>query len=106
MVGSTLGIAVVTAVAVSQTDHLLAGGTPPMLARVEGFQVALAVAAGLAVLGLLAALTLLGPRHRNEVELSGSMTFAAWSTGPCKSITIDKRPERHWRSIARAVRRM
>lgn len=68
VVGSTLGIAVVTAVAVSQTDHLLAGGTPPMLARVEGFQVALAVAAGFAFLGLLAALTLLGPRHRSEVE--------------------------------------
>jgi EmrB/QacA subfamily drug resistance transporter len=68
-VGTTLGVAVVTAVAVSQTNHLLAGGTAPVLARVEGFQLAFGVAAGVAFLGLLAALALLGPRRR-DIESS------------------------------------
>jgi EmrB/QacA subfamily drug resistance transporter len=63
-VGTTLGVAVASGVAVSHTSSLVSGGTASVLAQTAGFQAALYVAAGFAVLGLVAALTLLGPRQR------------------------------------------
>ncbi|NED95967.1 MFS transporter [Phytoactinopolyspora alkaliphila] len=58
-IGSTFGVALVSAFAVSRTERLLDAGADAMHARVEGFQFAIGMTAGVALLGVLAALTLL-----------------------------------------------
>jgi EmrB/QacA subfamily drug resistance transporter len=66
-VGSALGIALLTSVAVARTEDLLAGPDPPSapLAATEGFQTAFLVALGIALLGALLALALL---RREDAE--------------------------------------
>ena len=60
LVGGTLGLAVLTTVATSHTNHLLAGGTAPLDALTSGYRIAFVGAAGL--LGAVAAFTLLRSR--------------------------------------------
>jgi len=59
-IGSALGLAILSTVAVSRTDDLLSAAKPvePLHAVTEGFQSALVVAAWFAVLGGLLALLL------------------------------------------------
>jgi len=60
-IGGALGLAVLSTVAASRSAHLLSTGTvDPLTALTGGFQTALVVAVGLAVVGLVAALTLMG----------------------------------------------
>lgn len=59
-IGGALGVALISAVALSRTNELLDDGTLPLLAQTEGYRLAFAVAAGIALLGMVAALTLLG----------------------------------------------
>ncbi|RIQ11185.1 MFS transporter [Jiangella rhizosphaerae] len=61
-IGSTLGVATLTAVAVARADDLVAGGTEPLAALTSGVQTGFLVAAGFTVLGALAAITLLWRR--------------------------------------------
>ena len=67
-VGSALGIALLTTVAVARTEHLLAEPDPPSatLALTEGFQSAFFVALGIALLGALLALALLRREDKTE----------------------------------------
>jgi hypothetical protein len=58
-------------VANSRTDHLFAQGANQAQALTEGFQAAFLAGAGIAVLGLIAALTLIrGSDSRAHVEMS------------------------------------
>jgi EmrB/QacA subfamily drug resistance transporter len=65
-IGSTLGVATLTAVAVARADDLTAGGTDPLAALTAGAQTGFLVAAGFTVLGALAAVTLLWRRRTPE----------------------------------------
>jgi EmrB/QacA subfamily drug resistance transporter len=58
-IGGALGLAILTTVATTRTDRLLAAGEPRPEAIVSGFSLAFWVAAGFAVVGLLATLVLL-----------------------------------------------
>jgi Na+/melibiose symporter-like transporter len=68
-IGSALGIAVLTSVALARTDAVIAGASRPVdtaLAMTEGFQTAFLVALGIAALGALVALALFGPKGATD----------------------------------------
>jgi MFS family permease len=62
LVGGTLGLAVLTTIATSHTNDLLAGGAGQLDALTEGYKVAFLIGAGLCLAGATAALTLLRAR--------------------------------------------
>src|SRR5216117_508910 len=64
-IGGALGIAVLSTIATSRTSHALADGTAPPSALVHGFTGAFVVGAGIAAVGVVAALTLI---RRDELE--------------------------------------
>src|SRR6266571_1804028 len=64
-IGGALGIAVLSTIATSRTSHALADGTAPPSALVHGFAGAFVVGAGIAAVGIVAALTLI---RRDELE--------------------------------------
>jgi EmrB/QacA subfamily drug resistance transporter len=81
-VGSALGIAVLSTIAVARTNDVLAGEDPPTstaLAMTEGFQTAFLAALGIAALGALVALVLL-PR---EEEAEQAAIEATRRVTPC-----------------------
>jgi Na+/melibiose symporter-like transporter len=65
-VGGALGVAVLSTLALSRSDDLLADGTAAPVALTEGFQIALIAAAGFAIAGALAVLALVRGRRRPE----------------------------------------
>jgi EmrB/QacA subfamily drug resistance transporter len=65
-VGGALGVAVLSTLAISRSDDLLAGGTAPPVALTEGFQIAILAAAGFALAGALAVVALVRGRPRPE----------------------------------------
>jgi EmrB/QacA subfamily drug resistance transporter len=74
-IGAALGVAIVTTVAISRTDHYLAAhtGANRLVALTEGFQSAFWAVAILAGVGLLLALLLLGrPRAAEQEQLEPS----------------------------------
>jgi EmrB/QacA subfamily drug resistance transporter len=62
LVGGTLGLAVLTTLATSHTNHLLAGGTSQIDALTSGYRIAFLIGAGLCLAGTVAAVTLLRGR--------------------------------------------
>src|SRR5712691_931801 len=64
-IGGALGIAVLSTIATSRTSHALADGTALPSALVHGFTGAFVVGAGIATVGIVAALTLI---RRDELE--------------------------------------
>src|SRR2546425_914725 len=64
-IGGALGIAVLSTIATSRTSHALADGTALPSALVHGFTGAFVVGAGIAAVGVVAALTLI---RRDELE--------------------------------------
>jgi EmrB/QacA subfamily drug resistance transporter len=64
LVGGTLGLAVLTTLATSHTNDLLAGGTGQLDALTSGYRIAFLIGAGLCLAGTIAAVTLL--RGRTE----------------------------------------
>jgi EmrB/QacA subfamily drug resistance transporter len=64
-IGGALGIAVLSTIATSQTSHALADGSALPSALVHGFTGAFVVGAGIAAVGVVAALTLI---RRDELE--------------------------------------
>jgi EmrB/QacA subfamily drug resistance transporter len=70
-IGAALGVAVVSTIAVSQTDDFLAenGGGNMALALTEGFQAGFAACVVLSVIGLVASLLLLGPSRDAAAEM-------------------------------------
>jgi EmrB/QacA subfamily drug resistance transporter len=72
-IGSALGIAVLSSVAIARTEDTLASGrTDPLFAMTEGFQTAFLVGLGIAVLGALLAVGLL--RREDEAENAATET--------------------------------
>jgi len=71
-IGGALGLAVLSTVAISRTDDVLASGDPrPVNALTEGFQSAFLGGAGIALLGFVLTLVLIrGGDSRAHVELS------------------------------------
>ena len=67
-IGGALGTAIMSTLAITRTEDLLAGGTAQPEALTEGFQLALYASVGLAVVGALAVLALVRPRQRQEAE--------------------------------------
>jgi EmrB/QacA subfamily drug resistance transporter len=59
LVGGTFGIAVLSTLATSHTNHLLASGSGQLDALTDGYKLAFMVSAGVCALGILAAATLL-----------------------------------------------
>jgi MFS family permease len=80
-IGSALGIAVLSSVAIARTEDALAGAGPADTARAmtEGYQTAFLVALGIAVLGALLASVLL----RREDEAADAAIEAARGITPC-----------------------
>ncbi|MGH2822913.1 MAG: MFS transporter [Thermoleophilaceae bacterium] len=71
-IGSALGIAILSTVAVARTDHVLAGADQPLdpaLAMTKGFQSAFLVAFGVAMLGALLALLLFWRQDKAEEDV-------------------------------------
>jgi EmrB/QacA subfamily drug resistance transporter len=67
-IGGALGVAVLATVANSRTDALLSDGASPASALTDGFQYAFAVGAGLALIGLVAALVMISRRTPTAPE--------------------------------------
>ena len=65
-VGGALGVAVLSTLAISRSDDLVADGTAAPVALTEGFQIALIAAAGFAIVGALAVLALVRGRRQAE----------------------------------------
>jgi len=65
-VGGALGVAVLSTLAITRSEDLLAGGTAAPVAMTEGFQMALVAGAGFAVAGALAVLALVRRSRRRE----------------------------------------
>ena len=64
-IGGGIGLAILSTVATTRTNHLLAEGTSPPAALTEGFRVAFWVGAGFAVIALAATTILL---KRNDLR--------------------------------------
>jgi EmrB/QacA subfamily drug resistance transporter len=67
-IGGAVGIAALSTIAASRTEHALAGGSAEAAALVSGFRGSLAAGAIVAALGVLAALTLLKTDELEHVE--------------------------------------
>ena len=67
-IGGALGTAIMSTLAITRTEDLLASGTAQPEALTEGFQLALYASVGLAVVGALAVLALVRPRRTQESE--------------------------------------
>ena len=78
-VGSALGIAIVTTVAVARTEDVLEGGGTELGAITEGFQSAFAAAVGFAIVGALMALLFL--RRGSTAEAEPAPAVAAQDAG-------------------------
>ncbi|MFC7494722.1 MULTISPECIES: MFS transporter [unclassified Nocardioides] len=65
-IGGALGIAALSTIATSSTEDAIASGSALPVALVDGFQTAFLVGAGIAALGVVAALTLI---RRDELEV-------------------------------------
>jgi EmrB/QacA subfamily drug resistance transporter len=69
-IGGALGLAVLSSIAISRTDDVLAGGSSQVGALNEGFQAAFLGGAGIAILGLILTLVLIrGRDSRAHIEL-------------------------------------
>ena len=66
-IGGALGIAALSTIASSHTDHALASGTPLPNALVDGFTAAFVAGTIVAALGIVASLTLIRRRHLEQV---------------------------------------
>ena len=58
-IGGAVGLAILTTVAITRTNHLLAAGVPHAEASTRGYALAFWVGVGLALVGLAATLLLL-----------------------------------------------
>jgi EmrB/QacA subfamily drug resistance transporter len=90
-VGGSLGLAILSSISTSRANHALAGGSPLPEALTHGFKGAFVVAAGLCLLALLLAVSLLPgrPRRREDVEAeNAALSFARCPGAPyCGALT-------------------
>jgi EmrB/QacA subfamily drug resistance transporter len=79
-IGGALGLAVLSTIATSRTDHQLASGSNLSHALTDGFQAAFLAGAGLAALGLAATLILIRTRDsRAHLEMANAQAAPAQS---------------------------
>jgi len=76
-IGGALGVAIMSTLAITRTEDLVADGTAQPQALTEGFQLALYSGVGLAVLGALAVLALVRPPRRAEEAVGAAAAEAA-----------------------------
>jgi EmrB/QacA subfamily drug resistance transporter len=77
-IGGALGLAVLSTIATTQTNHLLAGGSSLQAALTSGFQHAFIGGAVIAALGVAATLILIRTRDsREHVAMAGAQTVPA-----------------------------
>ena len=76
-VGGALGVAVLSTLAISRSDDLIATGTAVPVALTEGFQIALYASAGFALAGALAVVALVRGRGRPETVAEPAADAAA-----------------------------
>jgi hypothetical protein len=69
-VGGSLGLAILSTLAASQTSRLLHGGSSAVLAHVSGYHVAFGAAAVMLAAGALIMVLALRPRDVRAIELS------------------------------------
>jgi hypothetical protein len=69
-VGGSLGLAILSTLAASQTTSVLHGGTAALVARVSGYHVAFAAAAIMLGAGALIMVLALRRRHVRAIELA------------------------------------
>jgi hypothetical protein len=82
-IGGALGLAVLSTIATSRTDNLLADGTGLSESLTEGFQLAFLGGAGIAFLGFVLTLVLIrGSDSRAHVELGKEPEPATESASP------------------------
>ncbi len=90
-VGGSLGLAILSSVSTSRANHALADGTALPLALTHGFKGAFVVAAGLCLLALALAVTLLPGRPReptDEAVENEALSFARCPGAPyCGALT-------------------
>ena len=67
-IGGALGVAIMSTLAITRSEDLLAGGTSQPQALTEGFQLALYASVGLAVAGAVAVLALVRSGRPQEAE--------------------------------------
>ncbi|MFF1764437.1 MFS transporter [Streptomyces sp. NPDC058249] len=72
VVGGSLGLAVLTTLAASRTDHLLGGGRELVAATAEGYRLAFTVATGIAAAALALAAALLRPKRVVHAPAAGA----------------------------------
>ena len=83
LVGGTLGLAVLTTLATSHTNDLLAGGTGQLDALTSGYRIAFLIGAGLCLAGAVAAVTLLrGAAAEARVRPGGLSCAVGSARGP------------------------
>ena len=89
-IGGALGVAILTTVAVSRTNHELADGASKAVANTAGYQLAFYVAAAFAVANLIATLLIL---HRRELEPSpaGAAALVTNRTEGRSSVSTEQR---------------
>jgi EmrB/QacA subfamily drug resistance transporter len=90
-VGGSLGLAILSSVSTSRANHALADGTALPLALTHGFKGAFVVAAGLCVLALVLAISLLPGRPREPTDegvANEALSFARCPGAPyCGALT-------------------
>jgi hypothetical protein len=69
-VGAAIGLAVLATLSATRADGLLAQGVDPAVAATEGYHVGFWAAAGLVVLAILIAVTVLRPERQAGHELA------------------------------------
>jgi EmrB/QacA subfamily drug resistance transporter len=90
-VGGSLGLAILSSISTSRSNHALAGGSTLPEALTHGFKGAFVVAAGLCLIALLLAVSLLPgrPRAQEDVEAqNAALSFARCPGAPyCGALT-------------------
>jgi hypothetical protein len=76
-IGGALGVAIMSTLAITRTEDLVAGGTPQAEALTEGFQIALYSGVGLAVAGALAVLALVRSPRSAEAPVEAAVAETA-----------------------------
>jgi len=86
-VGGALGVAVLSTLALTRTDNLLADGTSQPSALTEGFQIGLIAAAAFAVIGAVAALGLIRGKPKPQLQETSDAvsTSAAPQPAPARA---------------------
>jgi MFS family permease len=68
-VGGSLGLAVLATLSASRSDQLIGSGESPAVALTSGYHLAFGIGAGLVIVAIAVALTVLQPERQTEEEI-------------------------------------